>query len=171
MTAKKKKIESKVEKNFSLKINKVKIDEINFKEPSDDFIENFKEDLLDIRLTLKFTYDFAKDFLSVTVHIWYDYNDNNDIDGESKGKTILLDFTGTLDFTVGNFSDVVEKKETGVVVPNILLEMVTSIAVSSARGIIIAKTAGTFINKYYLPLVNIQDIIKTLGPMEDLSSS
>lgn len=140
---------------FTLKLNRVKIEEINFKEPEEDFINSFNEEFLKISIGLKFSHNLDKELLSVHLHILYDYQ----IDGDEL-KISLLDYKGVFDFHILDLEKLIKTDNEIVNFPNFILETIAGIAISSGRGIIIAKTAGTFINKFYLPILDPRELLK-----------
>ncbi|MDR7211999.1 hypothetical protein [Flavobacterium piscis] len=140
---------------FALKLSKVKIEEINFKEPEEDFINSFDDEFLKIAIGLKFSHNLDKELLSVHLHILYDYQVNED-----DSKISLLDYKGLFDFHIKDLENLVEIDNEVLNFPNFILETVAGIAISSGRGIIIAKTAGAFINKFYLPILDTRELLK-----------
>lgn len=140
---------------FALKLIKVKIEEINFKEPEENFINNFNEDFLKISVGFKFFHNLDKEILSVSLHILYDYQkEENDL------KISLLDYKGTFDFHIKNLNNILKIEKDGTNFPDVILETVLGISISSGRGIIIAKTAGSFVNKFYLPILDARELLK-----------
>ena len=144
-------------KDFTLKINKVKIEEINFREPNDSLINSFDENQLSIHINTSYTYKLEEEEVTVSMIVIYDYKNEN----EKKAQE-LLNYKGSFEFKIGNLNEIVKKNDIGIDVPDGILEIITGVAISSARGIIIAKTAGSFINQFYLPLVSPQSIIAQL---------
>ena len=144
-------------KDFTLKINKVKIEEINFREPNDSLIKNFDENQLTIHINTSYSYKLEDEEVTVSLGVIYDYKNKN----EKKAQE-LLNYKGSFEFKIGNLNEIVKKNSIGIDMPDGILEIITGVAISSARGIIIAKTAGSFINQFYLPLVSPQEIISQL---------
>lgn len=153
-------------KKFSIKLNKVKIEEINFREPDDKFVTAFDEKLLQIHIGTAFSYNIDKDILSAHINILYDYEDSN-----VELKNNLLNFKGNFEFLIGNFKNVINISGDKIDVPDMILEITAGIAISSARGIIIAKTAGSFINNFYVPIVSPQEIVAKLKEQLSLQSN
>lgn len=140
---------------FALKLIKVKIEEINFKEPDENFINNFDENFLKISVGLKFSHNLEKEVMTVNLNILYDYQkDDDDI------KNSLLDYKGSFDYHILNLKNLVKIDNDSINFPNVILETVAGISISSGRGIIIAKTAGSFVNKYYLPILDTRELLK-----------
>jgi len=140
---------------FALKLIKVKIEEINFKEPDEDFINNFEEKFLKIAVGLKFSHNIEKEVMTVNLNILYDYQkEDDDI------KTSLLDYKGSFDYHILNLKNLVKIENDSINFPNMILENVAGISISSGRGIIIAKTAGSFVNKFYLPILDVRELLK-----------
>lgn len=142
-------------KDFTLKIKKVKIEEINFKEPNDSLINSFNENLLTINLNTSYRYSLEEEDVTVYLVVVYNYENEKEVQE-------LLIYKGSFEFKIGNLKNIIKKNETRIDMPNEILEIITGIAISSARGIIIAKTAGSFINQFYLPIVSPQSIVAQL---------
>ena len=90
------------------------------------------------------------------MHFFYEYN--NEIFPETQ----LLNYKGSFDFKIDNLKDTIKVTNDNIQVPDNILITLLTIAISSARGIIIAKTAGAFINKYYLPILDPNEILKNI---------
>ena len=50
--------------------------------------------------------------------------------------------------------------ESEVIIPAGFIKHITAITVSSARGVLHAKTESTIFNKFFIPLINIDSLIK-----------
>jgi len=145
-----------IEIQFGVKLKNVKSEEINFKEPDSALIDFFNDDNLKINIGLNFSFNLAKELLGCHITISYEYVSDSD---EVIFK--LLDYKGVFEFEVHNLAKIVSVAENGsTVFPNHLLAIVTGVSVSTSRGIIIAKTAGSFINKFYLPILHPDDLVK-----------
>lgn len=53
-----------------------------------------------------------------------------------------------------------ERENGDIVLPNNLVSHLTVLTIGTARGILHSKTEGTRYNKYILPTINVQDMIK-----------
>ena len=144
-------------KDFTLKINKVKIEEFNFREPNDLLIKNFDENQLTIHINTSYSYKMEDEEVTVSLGVIYEYKNENE-----KKTQELLNYKGSFEFKIGNLNEIIKKNSIGIDMPDGILEIITGVAISSARGIIISKTAGSFINQFYLPLVSPQEIIAQL---------
>ena len=151
---------------FSLRLNKVKIDEFNFKEPDDSFINDFNEEFLKIGLGLKITHNIDDEIIGIHLNIIYDYINEDD------HKIKLIEFKGLFEYKINDLKNIIsDNSNGGINIPNVILETIIGLSISSSRGIIIAKTAGSFLNKLYLPLFNPSDIVKNLLKNENLEDN
>lgn len=141
---------------FSIKLSNVKIEEVTFKEPNKNFINNFKESNLNTGLGINFSLDVERELLFVYLSIFYDYNENEQLTQQ------LLNFQGSFEFHISNLKNNIEQEEDSFKVPDNVMERLTDISISSARGIIIAKTAGSFVNKFYLPIFDAKMVLQDI---------
>jgi len=148
-----------------IKLSNVKTEEVTFKEPKQEFIASFDEAHLNIGIGLKLSNNIEQELISIGLHFFYEYND------EVNPEIQLLNYKGTFDFKIGNLKDNVQVTNDNIEVPDNILITLLTIAISSARGIIIAKTAGAFINKYYLPILNPEEILENIKKQPQLSQS
>ncbi len=143
-----------------VKLHHVKTEEVTFKEPDDVFIEKFSEDNLEVGVGVNFSHDIEKESFIVHLHFFYDYNDGQN------PPVKLLTYKGAFEFIINNLKENIEIKERSFKLPDNVLATLLGISISSARGIIIAKTAGAFINKYYLPIFDPKSILDGLREEE-----
>ncbi len=66
-------------------------------------------------------------------------------------------------FNVLNLSEFIEDKTDGTLVIKDLMPHFLSVAVGTLRGIIVARTVGTGFSKYPLPMIDIEQLNKTLS--------
>lgn len=146
----------KKKSEVSIRLSNVKIEEVTFKEPKQELISSFDESCLNIGIGVQLSNNIEEELIIISLHFFYEYN--NVIFPETQ----LLNFKGSFDFKIDNLKDTIKVMKDNIQVPDNILITLLTIAISSARGIIIAKTAGTFINKYYLPILDPNEILKNI---------
>lgn len=139
-----------------VKLVNIKTNTFYIGEPDTQFIESFDDNLLNVGVGVKLSQSEAKNTLTFNLAFSYDY----DINGEHPIK--LLDFDGSFEYEIANFKDNVTIKGKKLIVDNNLMATLLGISISTARGIIVAKSAGGFINKFYLPIFNPMEIVRTM---------
>ena len=75
---------------------------------------------------------------------------------------VILYVQGSFEFHISNIKKNIEQEVDSFKVPDSVMERLTDIAISSARGIIIAKTVGSFVNKFYLPIFDAKMVLKEI---------
>lgn len=141
---------------FSIKLSNVHFEEVAFNEPSSDFISTFNDANLKTGLGINFALDAEKDLIIILLQISYDYIDN------VQPTLTLLDFKGSFEFHISNLKESVALEGDNYKIPENVMERLTDVAISSARGIIIAKTAESFINKIYVPIFDVKMILEDM---------
>lgn len=139
---------------IQVKLTQVKTEEITFKEPDEEFITSFDERYLQVGIGVKFSPYKENSTLTIHLHFFYEYIR----DAEPTIK--LLSYQGAFTYIIDDFNENVTIHDHAVHVTDHILTTLLGISISTARGIIIAKTAGSFINKYYLPIFDPQEILK-----------
>ena len=139
-----------------IRLSNVKTEEVTFKEPKQEFIDSFDDSHLNIGIGVQLSNDIDQEMITIGLHFFYEYND------EVNPENQLLNYKGAFDFKINNLKDNVQVTDGNIQIPDNILITLLTIAISSARGIIIAKTAGAFINKYYLPILNPEDILENI---------
>ena len=144
-------------------INSIKEEEFKF---SDKNLESLDSKLLSIGFHLKFKVDVKGSFFSVTLTILYNYgNDDSQIE--------LLKFTTLTKFKVKGLKKLVhfeEGNDEEFQIPDALMITFLGTAISSARGMLTYKLSGTILSDYYLPLIDVEDLLKEYetSPNSDL---
>lgn len=139
---------------IQVKLAKVKTEEITFKEPDEEFITSFDERCLQVGIGVKFSPSKEKSTLTIHLHFFYEY------DRGTEPPIKLLSYQGAFTYIIDDFNENVTIQDHAVHVTDHILTTLLGISISTARGVIIAKTAGSFINKYYLPIFDPQEILK-----------
>ncbi len=127
-------------------ITKIKEDEFIFK---NEDIKKFDARRLSIGFNLRFNWDYEKENFFVRLTVIYKYEiENENIE--------LVRFTSTTGFFIKGLKDMlgVDENKTSFKLPDNLMLTCISTAVSSSRGMLAYKLAGTFLADYYLPLID-----------------
>lgn len=112
-----------------------------------DIPEKIDENYLNITLGHRPIPKTGKDEMDVAISIKYSYDN-----------AVLLDCQYTFHFHVENLKDfIVEDTKDSVTIRSLMPHLV-NIAVGTMRGLIMAKTAGTKLSRYPLPIVNAMSI-------------
>lgn len=134
-------------------INSIKEEEFKF---SDKNLESLDSKLLSLGLYLRFKVDIKGSFFSVTLTILYNYgNDDSQIE--------LLKFTTLTKFKVKGLKKLVQFEEGNdeeFQIPDALMITFVGTAISSARGMLTYKLSGTILSDYYLPLIDVEELLK-----------
>ncbi len=137
-----------LDKNVTLKFENVKIEEFNFNELDEHFVNQFEIQFLKVGLEITFSNNIEYELISCTIHITYEYKE-----------TCLLSCVTKFDYRINNLASILISEKNTLKIPDYILEKTTALSISSIRGIIIAKTEGSFINKFYLPLFDSKKIV------------
>lgn len=105
--------------------------------------EKMEEDRLDITLGHRPIPKVETDEMELIVSITYSYD-----------AKVLLDCEYTFHFHVENLKDYVVENTKGALTIKNLIPQVIDVAVGTMRGLIMARTAGTKLSQYPLPIVN-----------------
>lgn len=144
--------------NFAVKLSRVKTEKVNYIEPEEVFITSFDENNLHVGFGFYFTHDSQQGLVCVHLNSLYDYGD------EASGNLVqLLDYKGYFEFMVHDLKKHLTSNGGNLNLPDYVLAKLLEISISTARGIIIAKTAGSFINQYYLPVFDSEKLLEELA--------
>lgn len=149
------------ENKFAVKLAEVRTEEVSCKEPDKRIIESFNDNFLSVGFTSYFGSDI--DLNTVTVHLIFNYDYG---DEESGDLLRLLNYKGSFDFVFDDLKNYIDPKSNKFRLPDYVLEKLLDISISTARGIIIVKTAGSFINKFYLPVFDPKTLLKGMQQEE-----
>tara|TARA_R110002020_G_scaffold119634_2_gene272926 strand:- start:479 stop:946 length:468 start_codon:yes stop_codon:yes gene_type:complete len=142
----------------SIKINNIKEEEFKF---SDDNIEVIEEENLSIGINLGFRIDKEKNFFTVRFTISYAYKDKS-----SETSKEIMKFTTLTRFELSDINEilkVIEKEDSDEEVfdiPDNLIYTFVGTAISSTRGMLVYKLAGTKLSSFYIPMIDVQNLMK-----------
>lgn len=149
--------ENPEKKSKEVKFRLIKIREISFS--CNDFpVESdvqFNEENLIVNIGLQLKPNLEDDTFSVRLLAKYLLKKESDL-------ILLLSFETETIFKILHLADhiIFSKNKNEFTTDNNLLLTFTSIAIGSLRGMLVAKTSGTLLNNFPLPLVNPADILK-----------
>lgn len=143
------------EDKFLVGLTDVKTEAFTINDPSDDIIKSFDVDFLNVGIDIHFNTDTENN--KVTVHLAFSYDYGDDASGDL---LTLLNYNGSFSFRFDDLKNFINAETKNVRLPNNVLERLLDLSISTARGIIIAKSTGSFINKYYLPVFDVKRLLK-----------
>ncbi len=125
----------------------------NHVEPGLDIISNFDISKLKVGFNIDFAYNLDNNGFQLILSILYSYNLNDkDI--------VLLELKLLSEFLISDMKSVIKIVGGNLKIPDDLLVKFTSIAYSTARGIVFSKTLGSFLNQFTLPLIDPKEIVQ-----------
>lgn len=139
----------------SIAISSIKEEEFKF---SDNDLDSINIKLLSLGYRLGFKVDVKKSFFTVKFTVVYNY-DVSDNEKEIQ----LLKFTTLTNFKVKGLKKIVnfdEEDDDKFQIPDPLMITFVGAAISSTRGMLAYKLSGTLLSDYYLPLIDIQELLK-----------
>ncbi len=143
------------EEKFLVGLTEVKTAAFTISEPSDDIIKSFDVGSLDVGVNVYFETNTDSNKVAVHLAFSYDYGD------EASGDLLrLLHYEGVFAFGFDDLKSFLDPETKNIRLPNNVLERLLDLAISTARGIIIAKSTGSFMNKYYLPIFDVKRLLK-----------
>ena len=139
---------------MSVKIGIIKIKEEEFS-LKDESITKFDPKKLSIGFNMGFKWDSEKENFFVRLTVIYKYKTENE-------NVELVRFTSTTGFLIKDLKDmlVVEEDNTNFKLPDNIMLTCISTAISSSRGMLAYKLAGTILADYYLPLIDPKNFLK-----------
>jgi len=130
---------------FPFRIYNIKTNSFAEQEIDEEEAKVFDETKLGFNFTPSFSYDEDLKLVKVNIVVAYEYEEKQLLKIDTDTVFEFISFDG---FLVKE--DSVDKK---------VLATLLGIAFSTVRGIIINRTIGSFINKFYLPIINPTEII------------
>lgn len=116
-------------------------------EPGKDIRSEFNPELLKLGINIEFSSNVENNIFLIILTIINKY--------ELAGKEItLLDLDFLSEFEISDMKSVIKIENENFNIPDELLINFISLTYSSARGIIFAKTQGSYLNQYILPVID-----------------
>lgn len=126
---------------YPFRIIDLKTNSFFVQEVDDDEIEKFDAKKLEFGIRPSFGFDEKSNVIKVNFIISYNYNEK---------EILKIDVDTIFECASGKNFDMKDKN---------LLAILLGISFSTIRGIILNRTIGNFINKFYLPIINPTEII------------
>lgn len=142
-------------------INSIKEEEFKF---SDNDLDSIDSKLLSIGFHLGFKVDVKKSFFTVKFTVVYNYDNDNDKEIQ------LLKFTTLTKFKVKGLKKIVnfnEEDDDKFQIPDPIMMTFVGAAISTTRGMLAYKLSGTLLSDYYLPLIDVQELLKNYDSLSD----
>jgi len=130
---------------YPFRIYSIKTNSFFEEEISEDEARVFDDEKLGFSFTPSFAYDEESKIIKLNFVIAYVYQERQ-----------LLKIDTDIVFEFSDFKGVVEDENK---INKVILATLLGISFSTIRGIIINRTVGSFINKFYLPIINPTEII------------
>ena len=141
---------------YEIGIVKIKEESYNFKNLDPKLIEDFDSNNLLIGLKFKFDLGEIDDRFIISMNIKYTYKIHN-------AEIEILNVICSFEFRISNFKSIYKELSPGELdIPDHLIEPLVGICISSMRGVIAVKTAGSFLADYPLPIFDATDIFKKI---------
>ncbi|MCX6272551.1 MAG: hypothetical protein NTU44_15300 [Bacteroidetes bacterium] len=147
---------SKKSEQIDVKIHEVRELEFFCKEISNELIPDIDQTNIQLGFGLKIGTNKDQKTLEISLKIIYSCKIKSEICN-------LLSFETLVTFHISNYDKVVFFNEPNV--PSFdegFLISMLGVTIGTARGMIFTKTTGHFINKFYLPILNPQELFKAL---------
>jgi hypothetical protein len=137
--------EQQSDKTISYSLKGINIRKFTMIEPGTNITTGF--DIQKFYVTLTVDYKYEDGFFRIFFHIFNVYELNDE-------KIILLELFFTTDFHITDKINFIKFDNEKFNMSIDFLTNLTSIAYSTARGIIFAKTQGSYLNQYILPVID-----------------
>jgi hypothetical protein len=152
------------EKSITFGINNIRINRFILVEPGIDITLGFDVTKLKVGFNLDFAYILEQNIFHIIFGITYHYDLN--------GKDIqLLDLSLITEFLISDIKAVLKVDGDKFIMPDDLLINFTSLAYSTARGILFANTQGSYLNHFILPLIDPKIIVQNKLDSNKITSS
>lgn len=143
-------------KPFRVQIQDIRESDFDIKEISVDHQAQVKESEINLGFGVQLDQDFKKKTITIGLQIMYDCTCKSE-------KCHLLKYEFFTTFILADFDEVVTRQADNTVkIENGFLITLLGILVGTARGMLAVKTAGHFINKFYLPILNPEALFNSL---------
>lgn len=119
---------------------------------SNHFNQNsFDTSLVKFRVSLGYEFNADSDLLGIqtTVEV---FTDNSE-------RLKICHLITLITFQVADLGKIFNSSESGITVPDILMHTFLSLAISTTRGILTAKTEGTVLHESYMPVIDLKQFL------------
>lgn len=137
---------------IEIEIKKIIEDEFIIRNES---ISKINEKKLSIGFKVSFDYDIEIENFTVKLLILYSYDLNE--------KSVdLVRFSTSITFKVIGLKSILKVENKMINLPDDMIGIFTSTAISTSRGMLAYRLAGTILAEYYIPLVNLEELLSHL---------
>ena len=126
--------------------------------------ENLKitEKKINLGFSFEFKWQEQSDFIEVISTILYLYEDT-----KTKKLQDLIRFKTTFKFEIKDLNEIISIEKGKINVPKYVSSILIENAVSTTRGMLFYKTAGTYMNRYPIPLFNTSSFLDSKNLLKD----
>jgi len=140
---------------ISYKLNNISIRRFSLIEPALDITSNFNLKNLNLGFNLAYACIKEQNIFQIQLTVVNNYLFNN--------KNIkLIELVLVCDFKILNLTSIIQMNNEIFTLPDDLLTTLVGMTYSTARGIIFAKTQGSFLNKFILPVIDTKVLVKSM---------
>jgi hypothetical protein len=134
--------------NIIFEINLIKEESYNYKEPPEKIMKDFNPEKFQYGYGTNYRWNLEKSIFGVQIDNVYRYNFENE-------QFLILNSRCYVEFIVQNLNEIfkVDEKNQWEFIDNWELTFV-SIAYSTCRGYLAAKNKGTFMDRFYTPVID-----------------
>jgi hypothetical protein len=133
-----------------LSYNKIQVLGFNLNIPDELKIEINKKELFFFTYNFNTDINLEKEFFTVNLEIILTYKENQ-----------ICTLKALYEYLVIGLKEIAKKEGNVIGIPDQIPAMLISNAISTSRGILFMKTAGTQLENIYLPVVNTDTILKS----------
>jgi hypothetical protein len=133
-------------------IRNIVIQKFQLIEPGKDITDNFDINNMKLSIGLNFHFNIDNSGVAVQMDILNKYILKDE-------PIVLSNMTIITDFEISGMAIMSNPKDGTAALPDNLLTNLVSIAYSTARGIFFAKTQGSYLNQFFLPLIDPNTIL------------
>jgi len=122
--------------------------------------ENFDRDKLKFSLNFNFDWSLKDEMFSIITSISFAYPIENE------KLFIFTQLKNVISYSISDLAKVMEiDEDNNFKMDDNLLETLVGLALSTTRGMFYSKTLGTFVNQFYLPILNPKELLQNLNPV------
>ncbi|QGW28319.1 hypothetical protein [Phnomibacter ginsenosidimutans] len=146
------------EQKFAIELKAASTEEFKVERSLHDKIGPINPQKINVQLGFQFHHEIVKDIFTVTVLVVYQYPTN-----PSNNEHIeLMKFQAGFDFTVTNLKTILKPNQSGFQMPDNVMMAIVGVSISTARGMLIPLTAGSYLNSFILPIVDTKEMLENL---------
>ena len=137
--------------DIDIKINCEEIKIISFHLNLDDFKDKKfnSKDKINFKFSLNTEVNMKQDILIMLLQIIYEYENQN-----------ICFLKISFKYKVTGLKNIAKVENKDILIPSKIIKKLNANAISTSRGVLFEKTAGTNLEDIYLPLTNLDEFIK-----------